>query len=69
MKCSLLRSARQYLSRQAMVILTTTKVGRSYRVTLPQEVRELLELREGDEIVFFTVRGQRGRICFRKSSG
>jgi AbrB family looped-hinge helix DNA binding protein len=52
----------------AMVVLTTTKVGRSYRVTLPQEVRELLELREGDEIVFFTVRGQRGRVCFRKSS-
>jgi AbrB family looped-hinge helix DNA binding protein len=68
MKCSLLRSARQYLSRQAMVVLTTTKVGRSYRVTLPQEVRELLELREGDEIVFFTVRGQRGRVCLRKIS-
>jgi AbrB family looped-hinge helix DNA binding protein len=51
-----------------MVVLTTTKVGRSYRVTLPQEVRELLELREGDEIVFFTVRGQRGRVCLRKSS-
>jgi AbrB family looped-hinge helix DNA binding protein len=52
-----------------MVVLTTTKVGRSYRITLPQEVRDALELMEGDEIVFFTVRGQRGRICFRKSSG
>ena len=47
--------------------MATTKVGRDFRVTVPREVRELLELSEGDELVFFTLRGTKGRICFRKS--
>ena len=47
--------------------MATTKVGRDFRVTVPREVRELLELSEGDELVFFTLGGAKGRICFRKS--
>jgi AbrB family looped-hinge helix DNA binding protein len=49
-----------------MTILDTTKVGRDFRVTIPKEARELLELKEGDELVFFTIRGRKGHICFRK---
>jgi len=51
-----------------MVVLVTAKVGRDFRVTLPKEVRELLELKEGDELVFYTVerRGGIKRVCIRK---
>ena len=49
-----------------MPILTTVKVGRDFRVTFPKEVRKLLKLVEGDELVFFTVESWKGRICFRK---
>ena len=38
-----------------------------FRVTIPKEVRELLELKQGDDVVFFTVEGWKGRVCFRKS--
>jgi AbrB family looped-hinge helix DNA binding protein len=51
-----------------MAILATTKVGVDFRVTIPKEVREHLELNEGDELVFYTIRRQKGRVCFRKSS-
>lgn len=50
-----------------MAILATGRVGADFRLTLPKEVRENLELEEGDELVFFTVRGQKGRVCFRKA--
>jgi len=52
-----------------MAILAKAKIGRDYRLTLPQEVRGFMELSEGDEIVFYSVAGQRGRVCFRRSSG
>jgi len=38
--------------KELMPILATTRVGRFYRTTIPREVRKLLELREGDEIVW-----------------
>jgi AbrB family looped-hinge helix DNA binding protein len=51
-----------------MVVLATTKVGVDFRVTIPKEVREYLELNKGEELVFYTIRGQKGRVCFRRSS-
>lgn len=50
-----------------MVILATSRVGKDFRVTLPGEVREFLKLKEADELVFFTVSGQKGRVCLRKA--
>jgi AbrB family looped-hinge helix DNA binding protein len=52
-----------------MVVLARAKVGRNFRVTLPQEVRAFMRLREGQEVVFYTMEGQRGRVCFRKIRG
>jgi AbrB family looped-hinge helix DNA binding protein len=49
-----------------MAILASGKIGREFRVTLPKEVRKLLELKEGDELVFFTAEGWNERVCFRK---
>ena len=34
------------------VVLKTTKLGRYHRTTVPEEVRKLLNLREGDEIAW-----------------
>lgn len=50
-----------------MAVLAIAKVGRDFRVTLPKEVRKLLELKEGDELVFFTTEGWIRRVCLRKS--
>jgi len=52
-----------------MTVLATAKVSKGFRVTIPKEARELLELEEGDEIVFFSVEGMLGRVCFRKATG
>ena len=49
-----------------MPILATARVSKGFRVTIPKEAREFLEMEEGDEIVFFTVEGMQGRVCFRK---
>lgn len=49
-----------------MGVLATVKVPAGFRVTFPKEVREILELKKGDEIVFFTVEGRRGRVCLRR---
>lgn len=49
-----------------MTVLAAAKVSKGFRVTIPKEAREFLELEEGDEIVFFAVEGMQGRICFRK---
>lgn len=51
-----------------MTVLTIVKVSRDFRVTIPKRVRELLELEEGDELVFFKREGWKGRVCFRKSN-
>ena len=47
-------------------ILATAKVSAGFRATIPKEVRDFLELNEGDEIVFFKVGEKAGRVCFRK---
>ena len=47
--------------------MATGRVGRDFRVTLPREVREFLELEEGEELVFFTIGERKGRVCFRKA--
>lgn len=39
-----------------MAVLAIVKVGRDFRVTIPKEVSELLELEEGNELVFFKTR-------------
>ncbi len=51
-----------------MTVLATAKVSKDFRVTIPKEARELLELEEGDEIVLFTVEGKLGQVCFRKAA-
>lgn len=51
-----------------MTVLASSKIGQSFRVTLPQEVRDLLSLSEDDEIVFYSVEGEEGRVSFRKRS-
>jgi AbrB family looped-hinge helix DNA binding protein len=50
-----------------LAVLAISKVGQSFRVTIPKEVRELLELEEGDELLFFKTRGWVKHICIRKS--
>ena len=49
-----------------MAILATVKVGRNFRITIPNEVRELIELEQGDELVFFKTEGWKRRVCLRK---
>lgn len=49
-----------------MVVLASAKIGKSYRITLPKEVREHLNLNENSEVLFFTTSSEKGRICFRK---
>jgi len=51
-----------------MTILTTAKISKGFRVTIPKEVRKFLELEEGDEIVFYTVKEMLTRVYFRKAS-
>ncbi len=51
-----------------MTILATVKLSKGFRVTVPKEAREFLGLEEGDEIVFFTVEGNLGRVCLRKTA-
>lgn len=50
-----------------MTVLAIVKVGRDFRVTIPKEVRELLDLEEGDELLFFITEGWERRVCLRKS--
>ena len=49
-----------------MAVLATAKASTDFRVTIPKEARDFLKLEQGDEIVFFTVDGMQGRVCFRK---
>ncbi len=50
-----------------MTVITSTKVGRDFRVTLPKEVREMLQLKEGDEVIFYTMERIIKRVCMRKA--
>lgn len=50
-----------------MTVLATGSVRRNFRVTLPSEVRDYLDLEEGEELIFFTIGDQKGRVCFRKA--
>ncbi len=50
-----------------LAVLAIVKVGRGFRVTIPKEVRKLLELEEGDELLFFKTEGWIRRVCLRKS--
>ena len=49
-----------------MTVIATGKIGKDYRVTLPTNVRDSLDLKEGDELIFYTVEDKKGRVCFRK---
>ena len=49
-----------------MTVLATSKIGQNFRLTLPQEVRDFLEVDEGTELVFYTRANQPGRVCIRK---
>jgi AbrB family looped-hinge helix DNA binding protein len=60
--------ARMLGREQKMTVLTSVKVSNDFRVTIPKKIRKLLKIEEGDEIVFFTVEGMAGRVCFRKAT-
>lgn len=49
-----------------LAVLAVGKVGQGFRVTIPKEVRELLELEEGDELLFFRTKGWIKHVCIRK---
>ena len=49
-----------------MTILTTVKVPKGFRVTIPKEARKRLGLEEGEELIFFTVEDVHNQVCFRK---
>jgi AbrB family looped-hinge helix DNA binding protein len=51
-----------------MTVLATVTIGKNSRITVPKEVRNLLELEEGDELLFFKTRGWKRRVCLRKGS-
>ena len=40
------------MSIKERVVLKVTRLGRYHRTTVPEEVRKLLSLREGDEIAW-----------------
>ena len=50
-----------------MAILATGKVGRDFRITLPSDVRDFLDLEEGEDLIFYTIGSQKGRVCLRKA--
>lgn len=50
-----------------MAVLAVVKVGRDFRITVPKEVREYLQLTEDSEIVFYSLEDTKGRVCFRRS--
>ncbi len=49
-----------------MAVLAVAKVGRGFRVTISKDVRELLELEEGDGLLFFKTEGWMKRICLKE---
>lgn len=55
------------MGRCKMTILATARVQKGYRVVIPKEVRDFLDLEEGEVIIFFEIIGKKGQVCFRKS--
>ena len=51
------------MSIRKRVVLKVTRLGRYHRTTVPDEVRKLLGLREGDKIVWVL---ENGRILIEK---
>lgn len=51
------------MSIRKRVILKVTRLGRYHRTTVPEEVRKLLGLQEGDEIMWVL---ENGRILVEK---
>ncbi|MBA7496274.1 hypothetical protein ES702_06873 [subsurface metagenome] len=49
-----------------MVILASAKVDKKFRITIPKEIRQLLNLTANSELIFFTVAEWKERVCFRK---
>ena len=50
-----------------MTILATAKIQKGFRVVIPKEVRDFLDIEEGEVIIFFKISGKKGQVCFRKS--
>jgi AbrB family looped-hinge helix DNA binding protein len=50
-----------------MTVLAVAKVSKKYRITLPIEVRDFLNVSEGSNLLFFTIEGAKGRVCIRRS--
>lgn len=48
-----------------MAILAVARIGGSYRVTIPKEVREHLQLLENSELIFYSVKDMKGRVFIR----
>ncbi|RJS86029.1 hypothetical protein CW702_00105 [Candidatus Bathyarchaeota archaeon] len=55
-----------YMEDAEMAILATAKVTKDFRLTVPKEVREYLNLEAGRTLVFFTIEGRKGAVCIRK---
>ena len=49
-----------------MTVLAVAKVSKKYRITLPIEVRDFLNVTEGSNLIFFTVEGMKGRGLYKK---
>ena len=48
------------------VVLKVTRLGKYHRTTVPEEVRKLLSLREGDEIAWIL---EKNKIIIEKAKG
>ncbi len=49
-----------------MVILASAKVDKKFRITIPKEIRQHLNLEPDSELIFFSVAEWKERVCFRK---
>lgn len=48
-----------------MAILASVKIGKNNRITIPKEVRDILKMNEGSEVIFFTIDGWKHRVGMR----
>ena len=48
-----------------MAILASVKVGKNHRITIPKEVRDVLKINEGSEVIFYTTEGWKRRVGMR----